>query len=310
MLRFTGFTLAALAILAVASGLVLGDLSDIEHRSARPPAVHREPAPPPAGATLRIGVISRFAPNLIYAGYQPIIDYLNDHSPHHFELKLSTSYLDAVEHLRTGDVVASFLGAWLFSHLEDDTSLVPLAAPLNGQGASEFHAILVVRRDSPIDSLADLEGCRVAAPSAQSWSGNWLQSRGLARAGLTVSDLDTLHHFDHHQTVVWRILRGDFDAGVVKESVAARFHSEGLLEVARSAPIPGPPLVGSRHAPADVLAEIRDLLVSLDPGDARQRAELASWSPEFAHGLVAVDRQVYGQESFAHQDGPPTGKAP
>ena len=114
--------------------------------------------------------------------------------------------------------------------------------------------------------------------------------------GLNVADLDSLYHFDHHQTVVWQVLGGQFDAGVVKESVAEGFASEGLRAIARSGPIPGPPLVGNTRAPSDALAEITRLLLALDGQNPQHRVILDSWSPEFTFGFTQVNWDFYQLE--------------
>jgi phosphonate transport system substrate-binding protein len=291
--------IGAAAILLLVNGLVLADLQRIETAPPPPPAA--PPAPPAADRpTVRIGVISRFAPNLIYAGYQPIIDYLNRAGSFHYELRLSKSYQDAVDRLREGEVAASFLGAWMTGRLDPAGDLVPLLAPLNDRGASEFHAVLVTGPDSGVQSLEQLSDRRVALPSDQSWSGNWLEVSGLPRVGLALADLDSVHHFEHHHTVVWQILRGNFDAGVVKESVAERYRSEGLVAVAQSDPIPGPPLVGNRSASQAALDEIARLLLAVDPRSEGGRRLLDTWTPEFAQGFTAVDfshyTRAFGQE--------------
>jgi len=284
---------ALAAIVGVTNFLVLVDLTDISTNNtplSLGPATGDDILNRPL---VRIGVISRFAPNVIYAGYQPIMDYLNHEGTRRYELQLSTSYQDAVNRLRDGKVDASFLGAWIFGHLESAENLLPILAPLNEQGRSEFHAVLVTRTASDLTSVSQLTGRKVALPSPQSWSGTWLQTNGLADVGLSVADLDSIHHFDHHQTVVWQILRGNFDAGVVKESVAAEYRSEGLRTIAVSQAIPGPPLVGRRNVNPDVLEEISRLLLALDPGQPADRRVLDSWTHEFSFGFTAVDRRHY-----------------
>jgi phosphonate transport system substrate-binding protein len=136
--------------------------------------------------------------------------------------------------------------------------------------------VLVTGPDSDINSLRQLADRKRAAA-----------------VGLTAADLDSLHHFDHHQTVVWQVLRGQLDAGVVKEAVAEKYYGEGLRPVARSAAIPGPPLVGNRIAPGAALDEITRLLPALDPADPRDRAVLDSWTPEFSNGFIRVDQARY-----------------
>ncbi len=284
---------AMLIGLVAISVLVLVDLTDIETHRGRLPSTATMPAGEDPRPVERIGVVSRFAPNVTFGGYQPIMDYLNRHASRRYELELSTSYLDAVDDLREGEVTASFLGAWIFGHLYSDLDLVPLAAPLNSRGKSEFRAILVTRPDAGIASVADLRGRKVALPSPQSWSGNWLQVAALPAAGMSAADLDSIHHFDHHQTVVWEVLQGNFDAGVVKESVAERFRSEGLVYALRSSPIPGPPLVGRGSGPHAALDEITELLLALDADDPADREVLDSWSSEFAHGFTRVAASRY-----------------
>ncbi len=301
---FISSIILILAGIILANFWVLQDLQDIS--TGLPLPTPDGPPIQPYGdrQTVRIGVVSRFAPNIIYAGYQPIMDYLNRNGTFAYELRLSTSYQDAVDRLRNGEVAASFLGAWITARLENEPDLVPLVAPLNSHGTSEFHAVLVVGPDSGLSSLDQLRGCRVALPAEQSWSGSWLQTTGLATVGLTVADLDTLRHFEHHQTVVWQVLRGDCDAGVVKESVARKYAKEGLRVIARSGPIPGPPLVGNRRAPAEALQEITDLLLALDAADSGDRAILTSWSPEFSFGFTRVGWPDYRNGFPARKTGP------
>jgi phosphonate transport system substrate-binding protein len=295
MKRFWHPALLAALILAAGLGnfIVLEDLADIRtgdptFPTGSPPSHARDDRP-----LVRVGVVSRFAPNVIYNGYQPIMEYLSREGSFRFELQLSSSYQDAVDHLRAGSVDASFLGAWIYSDLAADEGLVPILAPLNAAGRSEFHAVLVVPTSSDLNTMADLRGHSVALPSPMSFSGNWLQTSGLMDVGLTAADLDTVHQFAHHPTVVWQVLRGNFDAGVVKESVAARYAREGLRRIAVSQAIPGPPLVGRADADPAVLAEIKRLLLALDPARPEDRRTLESWTPEFSHGFTAVDRDDY-----------------
>lgn len=308
MIRHMNRLISILLIILAATGLifanrfVLIDLMDISQSSPLP-ARGTSPSGNISGANeddpVRIGVISRFAPNIIYSGYQPIMDYLNRFGTRHYELRLSTSYQDAVDRLRQGEVTASFLGAWITSRLDSDSQLVPLVAPLNQHGKSEFQAVLVTGPDCDLTSLVQLAGLKVALPSSQSWSGNWLQTTGLPGVGLCTADLDSIHHFDHHQTVVWQVLGGKFGAGVVKESVAHSYAKEGLRTVAMSAPIPGPPLVGNPRINGEVIAEITSLLLALDPDDPADREILNSWTEEFSFGFCPVGWDHY-RNAFRH----------
>jgi phosphonate transport system substrate-binding protein len=278
---------------------VFNKLLDIRHQNAPMPdsgsfsSMANDSSPE---SVVRIGVVSRFAPNIIYRLYQPIMDYLNTHSERHHELVLSESYQDAERSLGQGEVQASFLGAWMCHKLPPDSGLIPVAMPVNSEGLSRFHVVLVTPEDSPVHSLADLRGCKVAVPSDQAFSGNWLQSGGLASAGLKASDLDTIQHFQHHETVIWQVLRGNFAAGVVKESLAQKYQSQGLRTVALSPAIPGPPLVICSRNQSEEVQELVQLLLALDSHNAQDRALMQNWTPEFAFGFIPVDERAFNED--------------
>ncbi|PID81765.1 hypothetical protein CSA17_02420 [bacterium DOLJORAL78_65_58] len=289
--------LALLVLVVLVAGgnwAVYMDLLDIRRVSAPLPAMEAgRDATTDSTTVVRVGVVSRFAPSIIYRLYQPIMDYCNAHSARRHQLSLSQSYSDAAQRLRTGEDQASFLGALMCSRLPRDSELEPTLIPLNKSGSTAFHVALIVKDNSPIGSLADLTHRRVALPSRKSFSGMWLQRAGLASAGLTVADLDTLQHFKHHETVVWQVLRGNFDAGVVKESLARRYRTRGLRVVALSPAIPGPPLVINRRFRDEATDELVRLLLALDPTDPADRRLMATWTQEFAYGFRAVDRAEF-----------------
>jgi len=285
---------ALLALVVWGNAAIHADLMDIRRENAPLPTIQAEgPAPADSSQVVRVGVVSRFAPNIIYRLYQPIMDYCNAHSARRHQLSLSVSYSDAARRLRTGEDEASFLGALMCSRLPRDSELEPVLIPLNADGGSEFHVALIVKEGSPIRSVADLAGRRVALPSQKSFSGMWLQRAGLAAANLKPSDLDTLQHFKHHETVVWQVLRGEFDAGVVKESLARRYRTRGLRVVTLSPAIPGPPLVINRRFRDEAVDDLVRLLLALDAGNPADRRLMASWTQEFAYGFRAVDREEF-----------------
>lgn len=294
------FTLLLVLAVSLILGnrLVFNELVDIRHRNA--PMPQNFPPPVPLASNehpvVRVGVVSRFAPNIIYRLYQPIMDYLNSQSERHHELALSESYQDAARSLRLGEVQASFLGAWMCHQLSADSGLIPVAMPVNAEGVSRFNVVLITAQDSQIHSLADLKGRRVAVPSDQAFSGNWLQNGGLENAGIGVADLDSIQHFQHHETVIWQVLRGNFDAGVVKENLAQRYQARGLRTVALSPSIPGPPLVICSKDESEGVQEIIRLLLALDRNNPQDRAVMESWTPEFAFGFIPVNDRTFNED--------------
>lgn len=240
-----------------------------------------------------IGVISRYPPTLIYQGYQPIIDYLNAHTPYRFALKLNRTYRQAGQQLVNGKVVAAFFGSYLFAREREKYHLHCVLKPLNEQFRPVLHAVLVVPLHSSIRSLKDLRGKKLALPSPYSYSANWLRLGALQKNGLRFSDLDSVHYFAHHHTVVYEVLKGHFDAGVVKDRVAKEFLQRGMRVVAQSPPIPSSPVVMAPGAPPGVIEALKTALLAIDVHDPQMRDMLSHWDREFAYGFVVAHDADY-----------------
>jgi phosphonate transport system substrate-binding protein len=277
-------------ILLGANALVLRQLLELPSLPRQQAETARAPDRRPV---VNVGVISRYAPTLTYERYQPVMDYLSANGSYRYELRLSATYEDAAEQLRRGDVVASFFGTWIYARLGPRLGLEPVLAPRNEEGGTTFHAALIVPAGSPLSTIASLAGRRVALPSRSSFAGNWLAAEALPAAGLSLADLDSVHHFDYHQTVVHRVLDGQFDAGVVREAVAQEFAGQGIRVIARSGPFPGAPVVVRAGNPHPAIAEMKRLLLALDPKRPADAARMRDWAREFAQGFVAVDARTY-----------------
>ncbi len=237
--------------------------------------------------TVKIGVVSRFTPEKIYKGYQPIMDYLTKKTHYLFELKLSPSYKQTLTDLREGKVTAAFLGSFIFAQ-NIEPSLQAVLKPLNKNGKPFLHSVLFVRGNSKIRSPLDLKGKSVAVPSRESFSGNWLQLIELRKYGLTQDSLKKITHFSYHNSVVLQVLMHNFDAGVVKERVANEYLNRGIRIIAYSEEIPSSPIVISKKSNKKKVSLFVSSLLNLKNNKIRK-----NWDPEFMNGFVKADNSDY-----------------
>jgi len=238
------------------------------------------------------GVISRFAPNLIYEGYQPVMDYLSQNTPYTFQLKLSHSYDETIQQLARGEVQAAFLGTYIYLHAREKYAIQCILKPLNRNFEPYFRSVLFTRTNSNLHSIHDLAGRKLALPSRQSFSGNWLNYE-LHKFGLKKNQLDSVHYFDYHHTVVYQVLNGNFDAGVVKNRVAEDFMGKGIRFLASSEPIPGSPIVVHKNLAPEIVAAIREALLKIDVSQPAFQEIVKNWDREFAFGFAAADDRDY-----------------
>ncbi len=255
---------------------------------------------------INFGVIPRYNPMVMYRNYQPLMDYLTEKTSYHFELTLARDYPQAVEQLRTDVTQLASLGDVTFFEAHRSFGAQPLVRPLNEKGEPTYRSVIIVRKASSIKSLSDLKGKTFAFGSSHSTSGNLIPRLYLFQHGITLFDLADYQNLDSHDSVAKAVLKGKVDAGAVKDVVAERYRDYGLEFLALSDPIPSVPIVARPEADPNLLLEVREALLAINPADAKMKSRMKGWDPEFRFGFTSADRQVY-QSIFEMIDSIPEG---
>jgi len=107
---------------------------------------------------------------------------------------------------------------------------VPMAVKGYPQGFQGYHLIVVVKKDSPIKSMADLKGKKVAHTSASSNSGNLAPRALFPKLGIVPGeDYEVVYSGKHDQSVLG-VAHGDYDAAPVASDVYERMVRAGRVE--------------------------------------------------------------------------------
>lgn len=235
---------------------------------------------------IRFGVIPRYNPLVMYKRYQPIMDYLTAETPYRFELKISRDYPEAVRFLQQGVTQVSSLGDVTFAEANIGYQAVPILKPLNKDGTPFYRSAIIVRQDSTLKKIADLRGRTMGFGSSHSTSGNLIPRYLLWKNGIGMRDLKSFANLQHHDAVAKAILKGQYDAGAVKDVVAEKYKSHGLRILAWSDPIPSVPLVVRKDTPPEVVRALTVALLKLDGKKSKHREIMKTWDDEFCYGFV------------------------
>jgi len=242
--------------------------------------------------TIHFGVISRYSPRQIYQGYQPFMDYLTEHTPYRFELRLSHDYEETVDQLLKGKVDFASLGNYVYVRTSEDHDIRCIAKPVYANGETHFNEVIIVHETSSIHSIDDLKNRSFAFASSSSFS-FWMTQFIFFENGMNLDVLSRWENHGHHETVVEKVLKGDFDAGTVKGLVAMKHMDRGLRIIYESVPIPGVPLVAGPHASAKMVAEMREALVKLTSEIAAGDLVTSGWDEEVARGFAPAEDEDY-----------------
>lgn len=161
---------------------------------------------------------------------QPFTDHLSKCTGKRVAFFQVQSNAAQIEAMRSGRLhVAAFsTGAAPFA--VNIAGAVPFAVRGAAEGAQGYHLIVVVRKDSSIQKLADLKGRKVAHTSPSSNSGHLAPLALFPKQGVTPDkDYKVIFSGKHDQSLMG-VKTGDYDAAAVTSDVFRRMTQRGQLK--------------------------------------------------------------------------------
>jgi phosphonate transport system substrate-binding protein len=251
------------------------------------------------GKTVYFGIIPRDNPRIMYEKYQPLLDYLSSETPYSYELVLKRNYEDTVEALAAGETDVALLGPLTYLEAHARSGAVCILKPKGADGRGRYKSVIIKRKDNPVKDVSGLKRKTVAFASSKSTSGNLLPRYLLADAGIHLSDLKGYVNFELQDSVVKAVLKGQYDAGAVRDSVARRHMMLGIEVIAESGEIPMGPLVVGPGVPPSITEAVKKALLKLNPSDPGGQQVLRRLDEDFRNGFTgASDRDYEGVRSM------------
>ena len=243
--------------------------------------------------TVYVGVIPRDNPRLLYEKFQPLLDYLAAKTPYTYELVLKKNYEETVTALGSGETDIALLGPLTYLEARAKYGATCILKSRDAEGSPGYRSVFITKTGAPITALSTLKGKRVAFASSKSTSGNLMPRYLLANAGLHLSDLGEYANFDYHDSVVKAVLRGQYEAGAVRDSVARKYEKLGIEIIASSDAVPTGPVVVGQGTPLTIVESIEKALLALDPLNIDAQKVLKRLDEDFRGGFVEASDADY-----------------
>lgn len=206
--------------------------------------------------TFVFGVVPQFERRQLFAIWQPILGELEKRTGYRFELATST------------DIAAFdrqyFAGAFDFAYMN------PYFMVVNPQGyiplvrdKTPLYGLLVVRKDSPAQGPADLQGAEIAFPTPNAIGASMLIRAELARKYRVAF---TPRYVKSHTAVYLNVAQGLAAAGggVQKTFDEQKDAVRDLLRVIhKTQPFPSHPIAAHPRVPAAAREKVREALLAI-----------------------------------------------
>ena len=168
----------------------------------------------------------------LYKAFSPLAVYLGQAAGIEVEVLVTKDYDSHIEHIIKNKTGIAYLGPASYVKLVDMHGKPSILARLSINGKPTFQGKIVVRDDSPIQSLSNLQGKRFAFGDPNSTMSHLVPRYMLIEAGITADRLADFRFLGNHVNVALSVLSGKFDAGAVKEAVFHKYQSRGLRALA------------------------------------------------------------------------------
>lgn len=203
------------------------------------------------------------------ADYQPIFSAVSRMSGLQFNIRVGQSYGAVVEALCNGSADIAFVGpvTYLQANRRKCAELLAVAVE---KGQSTYYAGLFTKAASPIRTIRDLKGKRVAFGDVNSASSFTFPMAMIIDAGLNpVRDLGAVRMAGSHANSLAALVQGQVDVAALSFDSFDKAISQGAVDpktirvVARSIAIPYPPIVMNAKLPPALKAKLRSAFSSV-----------------------------------------------
>lgn len=238
----------------------------------------------PAESEIRLGSVAMDIPAEMYRRLAPLTKYLSDTLKRPVILKLSPSMSAAIDEVSKGSVELAYLTpvAYLKAHDKGNAQLV---AKMVTNNKATFQLMVVVRENSSIKHVQDLKGRTFAFGDKAAL----LQRAVVVGAGMPLESLGEYKFIGHYDNIAKGVANGDFDAGILKDTMAHDWQNRGLRILHSSPPLPPYNIVASSKLDAKLLKQVQQAFLSLDIRNPEHRKVVQALDDEYGGFAPASD---------------------
>jgi phosphonate transport system substrate-binding protein len=201
--------------------------------------------------------------NDITQDYAPVFNGITKNYGIHFDIKAGSSYAAVVEGMCNNQADIAWFGASTYGEANNKCGVDLLAVDVK-KGDSSYYSGIFIRKDSGIKSIKDLAGKRMAFGSTSSTSSFNFPVAMLIAGGIDpAKDLDKIIIAGSHSASLAALAEGKVDAAAASYNSFGKAVKKGAIDpakfeaLAKSQPIPNPPLAMNKGLSDDLKTKLR-----------------------------------------------------
>jgi phosphonate transport system substrate-binding protein len=242
---------------------------------------------------LRMGIIPLESPAIMFKKFSPLAAYLGKKLHRRIELKVAVDFQEAIADIGKGVTQFCFMtpSTYVEAHMKYGVSVL-LKALRDGKPFQ--HSVIIVRNESPIQTIGDIKGRSFAFGDLHSTSSHIVPRAMLLREGIDIKELAAYNYLGHHDDVAKAVLNGDFDAGAVMESTAYKYKDRGIRFIKFSEEIPEFNICVAKNMEGVLQNELLSAFTALEPDSPEGALILKSINENYTGFINSSDGEYEG----------------
>ncbi|UCE78480.1 MAG: phosphate/phosphite/phosphonate ABC transporter substrate-binding protein [Nitrospiraceae bacterium] len=204
--------------------------------------------------------------------FRPLAQFLSKETGVTVKLTILSRYGNIIERFTNEKMDGAFFGSFTGAMAIQKLGLVPIARPVNLDGASTYHAHIYTRKESGIKSVKDMKGKKMAFVEKATTAGYifplaYLKENGVDNIGTFFSEY---FFAGSHDASLVAVLDGKADIGASKNTVFEWVKEQDprvdqeIVILAESAKVPSNGLLVRKGLDRGIIDKLKQSLLNLD----------------------------------------------
>lgn len=223
----------------------------------------------------------------VYTQFFPMVNYLEKKLNKKIEIIYDTKYNDILNQFKKGEIDIVYLGPLPYLFLKDEyRDAIPLVHFNNSLGKSNYSCSLVTFIGNKTD-IKKIKNKKIALTQPLSTCG-YLSVNALLNNHGDVLEENKYKYLGRHDKVALSIIRGEFDFGGVKTSIAEKYANLGLKEVSKTFLYPTFSLVANASTISkETISSIKQILLGA------KKDEYQYWGENIRYGCKEANNENF-----------------
>lgn len=228
-------------------------------------------------AELKFGLLPRLTEKEMVEGFTPLAKYLEKELGLKVTLVIPKDFDTWTKDAKAGVYDIAYTNPFQYVIVKKAVKdAVPIVIASEPEIGKELFGTIIVKKDSPVKSIADLKGKTVAATDPGSAGAYLVQMLMLQKAGLKKDDVKLIFE-KKRDPVADAILAGKAEAGFVRDDDVEKLKAgaDKFRKLAKSDPIPNWVIFSAKKMDPAMASKLKAALTKLKQGDLQSIKILA-----------------------------------